>query len=295
MQLKFHELQRQYLRWLSSKAKPYLKSYGLLQTVKFYNRSSILWEPEGKEIIVLAPHMDDEIIGCGGTIYKHLKKGSNVTIVFLTDGRNGSYNLSRLSGAERQQEELNIVKTRKIEAEAALNTLGIKNKIYLDAESYNLSSTLLIQNLLKDILLSVKPDIVYLPFFLEEHPDHRATSQILVDATENLNINFTCAGYEIWTPLFPNCLVKIDDVVEIKKQALECYISQLTDKDFIHSILGLNAYRSITLLDRSINYVEAFLLTSLVEYRKLFKNYCKSDKRNNSIRKNKLIASTHEN
>jgi LmbE family N-acetylglucosaminyl deacetylase len=262
-----------YLKWLSGKAVPYLKTYGLLQTVKFYNRSSIIWEPEGKNILVLAPHMDDEVIGCGGTIHRHLQNGSNVTVVFLTDGRNGSHSLTNLSGKEREEEEKRIVITRKLEAEAALNILGVKSKIYLDTESYNLSSTKLMQQQIKDIILSFKPDLVYLPFFLEEHPDHRATSQILLDATEKLKVNFACLGYEIWTPLFPNCLVKIDNSIDIKKQALLCYKSQLIDKDFIHTIFGLNAYRSITLLENRVGYVEAFLYASLDEYRKLFRNY----------------------
>jgi N-acetylglucosamine malate deacetylase 1 len=288
-------LNGRYLKWLIRKAKPYLKTYGLLQTVKFYNRSTIIWEPEGKEILVLAPHMDDEVIGCGGTLYKHLQKGSNVTVVFLTDGRNGSHSLSQLSGADRENEEKRIIKIRKIEAEAALNILGIKNIIYLDAESYNLSSTKLIQCRLKDILLSIKPDVVYLPFFLEEHPDHRATSQILLDATENLNIKFNCIGYEIWTPLFPNCLVKIDDSIEIKKQALLCYKSQLADKNFVHTIFGLNAYRSMSLLDKTSDYVEAFLFASLDEYRKLFKNYNQPDKKNSDNFKNKLQTLEHGN
>ena len=42
-----------------------------------------------KKIIVLAPHPDDEIIGCGGTIYTYHLRNSEITVVFMTDGGKG--------------------------------------------------------------------------------------------------------------------------------------------------------------------------------------------------------------
>jgi LmbE family N-acetylglucosaminyl deacetylase len=139
-----------------------------------------------------------------------------------------------------------------------------------------LASTNEIRNRLRQILDSIQPDLVYLPFFLEEHPDHRMVSQILSDATEGGHFQFDCSGYEVWTPLFPNCFVNISDTVEIKKQALRQYQSQVSEKDYIHSTMGLNAYRSIALLgSKNSHYVEAFFMAPLDEYRKLYQSYCK--------------------
>ena len=74
------------LRSFSRAARPYLKNVGLLQTAKVFNRSTLIWEPADETVLVLAPHMDDEVIGCGGTIAKHTARGANVTVAFLTDG-----------------------------------------------------------------------------------------------------------------------------------------------------------------------------------------------------------------
>ena len=64
------------------------------------------------------------------------------------------------------------------------------------------------------ILDTERPEIVYLPFFLEEHPDHRAATALLAAAVQDGKHAFQCNGYEVWTPLFPNCFVKIDATIE---------------------------------------------------------------------------------
>jgi LmbE family N-acetylglucosaminyl deacetylase len=222
----------------------------------------------------LAPHMDDEVIGCGGTLYKHIRNGAEVTVVYMTDGRYGNSTLQNLAGEERRRREAEIVETRKREARQAMKILGVKEGIFLDVENDTLASTDEIQNKLRQILDSIQPDLVYLPFFLEEHPDHRAVSQILFDATEGTPFQFDCSGYEVWTPLFPNCFVDINDAVEMKKQALQQYQSQLADKDYIHASLGLNAYRSIA-LEAEKGFVEAFYMAPLRDYRELYGSYCK--------------------
>ena len=82
-------LTRVLLRQFARAARPYLQSYGLLRTSKIFNTSCLVWEPGAEKVMVLAPHMDDETIGCGGTLARHVRAGASVTVVFLTDGRHG--------------------------------------------------------------------------------------------------------------------------------------------------------------------------------------------------------------
>lgn len=248
----------------------------LRRSVRAFVQSSSLYdlpvthcEPEKSRVAVLAPHMDDEVLGCGGTIARHVMAGSEVMVIFLTDGRRGGG--SFLSNDGPPPDPGKIVAVRKAEARRAAQVLGIHDIAFLDAEDSRLRFDTLVAGRLREILERVRPEIVYLPFFLERHPDHRAASAVLVEATRGGGLQFECRGYEVWTPLFPNRLVRIDATLHLKQQALSCYESQLAVTDYMHSSIGLNAYRAISFGDPAVRFVEAFHAAALVDYQRLWR------------------------
>lgn len=264
------------LKRLSRAARPYLQSSGLLQVSGVYNHSAMVWRPGAEKVLVLAPHMDDETIGCGGTLALHAQRGAQITVVFLTDGRNGSSDINVLYGEERERKQQELIELRTTEARAALQRLGAHRMICMDAEDGALEKCEWAAEKLRDVLLKQQPDIVYLPFYLEEHRDHRAATRVLLDAAAGTPLQFQCMGYEVWTPLFPNCLVRIDSTVELKKQALQEYVSQLKQCDYLHASIGLNAHRSAGLINPPGfrgGYAEAFYATPLSQYREQFNEY----------------------
>ena len=231
----------------------------------------VVWEPAGKQVLVLAPHMDDEIIGCGGTLAKHVADGARVVVVFLTDGRQGGARVQELEGEARTRAQIDLVQTRKAEAQCALASLRIQNVKFLDSLDGSLASTPELVSQLSAILDDTCPDLIYLPHFLEAHPDHRAANRLLLKAAGGVRQPCDCLAYEVWTPLWPNCLVEITDTIQIKRQALEHYQSQLADRDYVRAICGLNAYRSLLLPDRSSGYVEAFWRAPLPLYLQVYR------------------------
>jgi LmbE family N-acetylglucosaminyl deacetylase len=241
--------------------------------VKYKN--ALVGMPMGKRVLVLAPHMDDEVIGCGGAICQHVRGGAEVQVIFLTDGRLGSRELLNLSGQQRRQREMAVVATRRQEAECALDVLGVQHRTYWDAEEMQLKSDPALPDKLAHTLQSFRPDLVYLPFFLEEHADHRAVSHILAQASHQVTHHFDCLGYEVWTALFPNYLIEISDVLETKKRALAEYKSQLADSNYMHTALALCAYRSSALLDTG-GYAEAFFAAPVKDYLRLFHEFGES-------------------
>jgi N-acetylglucosamine malate deacetylase 1 len=267
-------LTRVLLKRLSRTARPYLKSSGLLQVSGVYNRSALVWQPGNERVLVLAPHMDDETIGCGGTLALHAQRGAQITVVFLTDGRKGSSALGTLKGAELERGRAELMQTRRREAAQALERLGIQHMVCLDAEDGALSENTWAAERLRAVLLETRPQLVYVPFYLEEHADHRAATRVLLDAAAGTSLDFMCVGYEVWTPLFPNALVRIDETMQVKKAALGEYHSQLAEADYLHACVGLNAHRSAGLLDARGSYAEAFHISSLSEYRDSYARYC---------------------
>jgi LmbE family N-acetylglucosaminyl deacetylase len=261
------------LKQFAKAARPYLQSYGLLRTSKVFNTSALVWEPGAERVLVLAPHMDDETIGCGGALARHVRAGATVHVVFLTDGRHGSGKMASLKGEARQAEEMKLIATRKAEAQRALATLGVQGWTFLDVEDGTLSHDSKVVERLRAVLEAQRPELVYVPCFLEQHPDHYAASRVLLAAAKATSLSFQCIGYEVWTPLFPNCVVRIDDVVELKRRALAEYQSQLAELDYMHSGLGLNAYRSAAFTGNQARFAEAYCSVSLAEYASMFDAY----------------------
>lgn len=224
--------------------------------------------PAAQSVLVLAPHPDDEAIGCGGTLCLHSRDGARVTVAYMTDGRLGSLRLQgdALVGRQRESFQGELIKARKAEAAAAGRILGTGELVFLDFPEGELRRCRDSVRRVADLLVACQPEIVYLPFPADRHRDHVETARIFSGAVGEVTNGCQVFAYEVWSPLYPNCMVDISDVVEIKRQALLQFATQLADNDFIHSILGLNAYRTAFHL-RSRGYAEAFFRCTPREFR----------------------------
>jgi LmbE family N-acetylglucosaminyl deacetylase len=214
-----------------------------------------------RRVLVLSPHPDDDIIGCGGTLYKYHLKGSEITSVYMTDGRKGDpgYN----------EEELVLI--RKEEAKRASAIVGINSLIFLDNRDSELAANSKTIKELSQVIKGIKPDAIFLPFLLDNHPDHIATNSIFVQATKNYNGDVACYGYEVWTPLSaPNCIIDITEQIKIKREALEQFQNQLAQYNFIEAVIGLSRYRGMVHM-LGDKYAEVFVKCSIAEYNRLWR------------------------
>jgi len=231
-----------------------------------------------KQIVVLAPHMDDEVAGCGATLHKHIACGAQVTVVYMTDGRRGSPTLNerRITDKERKTLEDELVVMRKSEVAEAARILGIQNLIFLDHADADLKPVQLIINQIRTILGEKLPEIIYLPSLMDSHCDHWVTNQILYAAISGLTTSEKWLpifrGFEVWTPLPANRLVNISNEIEIKREAISVFATQTAHIDYVRAISSLNAYRSIY-FQRGTGYSEAFYETTPSEFHAIIKAY----------------------
>ena len=226
--------------------------------------------PRVRSVLVLAPHPDDDVIGCGGTLHHHVRSGASVTVVYMTDGRLGDLRLQEdaLQGDERQALQRELVRVRRAEARAAADVLGLGELVFLDYPDGELQRSGRTVGRMRAVLEQYRPDVIYLPFPADRHPDHVETARIFSAAVGEAPDGCQVYAYEVWSPLYPNCMVDISDVAEVKRQALLQFATQVADNDFIHSIFGLNAYRAAFHL-KSRGYAEAFFRCSPCEFRRL--------------------------
>jgi len=193
----------------------------------------------GKKVLVLAPHPDDEIIGCGGSLALHTRAGDPVKVVFLTNGAKGD-----VSGAMDREE---YVALRKNEAVNACAHIGVTDLEFWSYEDRSLAGSPGALLRMIDLLEGFRPELVYVPSPLEFHPDHRATAILFCDAIRSCGFDFDVAFYEVGQPLRVNLLVDITEVLTRKIDAMDAYRSQLKERPYRDICLALNRYRSMTL------------------------------------------------
>lgn len=206
-------------------------------------------------VLVIAPHPDDESLGCGGTLRLHASKRDRVVAVFLTSGELGLKHL-------RREEAWRI---REREASEAAKVLGLAAVVFLRRADWaigeDVSGT---AKTLRPILKREIPKLIYLPHPGEWHPDHRASLAIVRAALRrNGNPSPILRGYEVWTPLAAyDHAENISSVMHCKIRAIRAHKSQLKGKfDYERAVVGLNQFRAA--MSGAGRFAEAFQTLSV--------------------------------
>ena len=188
-------------------------------------------------VVVIAPHPDDESIGCGGTICLHTGRGDRVSVVFLTSGELGLKHLARKSAW----------KIREREAKEAAKILGLSELSFLRVPDWAVGDAVRrTASALRPILKREAPGVIYLPHPAEWHPDHKAALKVVRMALRGWGAGVPLLrGYEVWTPLGEwDHVERIDSVMRRKLKALGAHRSQMNGEfDYARAVQGLNQYR----------------------------------------------------
>lgn len=235
-----------------------ISSIGNVSVGKTWPRPKMEHVSKAQKIMVLSPHPDDDVIGCGGTLKILCENGSIVKTIIFTDGCMGDGTVKDFS----------LVTIRKHEAIAGSKILGYHDLIFLN----NLDTKLRANEKNKDAMLQLlrdfNPEQIFVPSILERHPDHIETAVILAHALQKYVGHPLCYCYEVWSPLFPNTLIDITNKVDDKIKAISAHWSQVTHQNYLDSILGLNAFRAMG-LGYDVKFCEAFYKCSKEEYIKM--------------------------
>lgn len=192
--------------------------------------------------LVIAPHADDEILGCGATISKISKK-EKVYILILTDASKGN---------NKKYSEKYIKNIRK-EALKAHKILGISNTYFHDFPAPKLDQypSFLISDLISKYINKLKPKRVFIPNVNDAHIDHKITHHASLVSLRPINkfVVDEILSYEVlseteWSNennyFSPNLFIKINQSQLNKKiKAFECFKSQIKKVPHPRSIDGI--------------------------------------------------------
>lgn len=199
--------------------------------------------------LVLAPHPDDEVFGCGAAIASLRETGASVTVAIATDGAG-----TEPDPASRRR----IGEERLAESRAALAILGGADVVALGFPDRGLSAAGEPLRAALARLLAGEPGLVMLPSPVEVHPDHRALAEAFL--TLEVPAATTVGFYELSQPIRPNFLLDATRFVERKARAMAAFVSQNQARDYPGFVTGLNAYRRMT-LPAEVTSAEAYWVT----------------------------------
>ena len=219
------------------------------------------------EILVIAPHPDDEVLGCGGIIKKFSSQNLTVNVLIITRGKKGTYSDERIENVRK-------------EAREAHKLLGIKNTVFLDFPAPDLD-TIAISELslaISNEINKLKPDTIFIPHRGDIHHDHKAvfTASLVAARPVNDYIVKRIYSYETlseteWAAPYgddafiPDYFVNISDEFSFKLEAMSCFKSQIRkfpNPRSLKAIESLAQFRGSTV---GFNYAEAFMTIRVIE------------------------------
>jgi LmbE family N-acetylglucosaminyl deacetylase len=216
-----------------------------------------------KKILVVAPHADDETLGCGGTLLKHFNQGDEIYWLIVTDmSLESGFSASQI---QTREDEINNIK-----------------KLYGFKETYRLGFAPALLDIIpmKDIVIAissvienVKPEIIYSVFRNDVHSDHAVVSDGLMAATKSFRhpsikkmlayetLSETEFSLRIDGKSFrPNVFINIEGYLDKKIEIMNCYQSEISEFPFPRSEDAIEAQAKYRGVQAGSKAAEAFML-----------------------------------
>ena len=210
-----------------------------------------------RKILVIAPHPDDETLGCGGTLLRHNFYNDEVNCIFVTNLKKNSKNF------EKRKQEIKLIK----------KNYNFKNLIqgnFITSKLYSYDKTKII-NFFSKIVLKIKPDLLYVPFREDAHSDHRIVYEGISPLFKSFRYPFikeirvyetlseTNFKNSINKNLFePNLYINISKYFKNKVEIMKIYKSEIGLHPFPRSKKSLEALAILRGSYSGHKYAEAF-------------------------------------
>ena len=233
------------------------------QTEQRYHPREMISLEKISSVLCVAPHPDDEVLGCGGLLALLQERQAKVQVLVLTQGELGHAHLQTHLQAETQPAQSQaLAQVRVEESQAAARVLGLPQPKFLQFNDRHLSFTETVTQAIEAQIKAHPIDLLLLPSLSDPHPDHQATALAGLAAVENtlcharaqpLQVLF----YEVGAPLHANAYVDFTSVASKKWAAVQSFKSQLNEQKYESLSRAMAAMRAFGLQPECIA-AEAF-------------------------------------
>jgi LmbE family N-acetylglucosaminyl deacetylase len=220
-----------------------------------------------KTVLVVAAHTDDEALGCGGTIARHVVEGDTVYAVFLADGVT-----SRPDATVKEVEQRNAA------AKRAHKILGVKKTYMLGFPDNRMDSVPLLDIVqkLERVLDEIKPQIIYTHHCGDLNVDHYITHRALLTACRPVPGSsvkeiyaFEVLSATEWNtpgvnPFIPNIFVDISAYINTKLEALKAYEMEMRPEPHSRSIVNAERLAMLRGCSVGLTAAEGFTLVRAI-------------------------------
>ncbi len=225
----------------------------------------------GKNVLIIAAHPDDELLGCAGTVHKLIKNGSKATSLILGEGMKSRGNI-----------EESMLKGLRADTVMANKEIGI-TKVHFEQLPDNQFDSLPLLEVVKVVekyVDEIKPDIIFTHFGGDLNIDHRMTFEAVLTACRPqpgfhhpeiycFEVPSATDYHEIGqcNAFVPNVHVDIEDEINVKIKALAHYQTEMRPFPHSRSLEGIKILAQARGVRVGCAYVEAFVLV-----RKIIRN-----------------------
>lgn len=213
-------------------------------------------------VLVIAPHPDDETLGCGGTLLRHRAEGDEIHWLVVTQ-----------LDTERHSPE--GVQQRDLEIQEVAFAYGFTSTTFLGFETARLDQVGMdvIVSRIGEVVAAVEPEVIYLPFPGDAHTDHRVVFQAAAAAAKWFRYpsvrrvlaceilsetDFGLAPDSI--PFKPNSYVNIGPWLDDKLEIMKRYKSEIATHPFPRSEIGIRALACLRGAQSGFEAAEAFMI-----------------------------------
>jgi len=218
------------------------------------------------KVLVVAPHPDDETLGCGGTLLRHAASGDSVHwLIFTTINEEAGYTPERI---EQRANEINEVASN-YHFETATQLDFVTTRL----DTYPKSDLVMA---VSDVVSNIKPNTIYLPYRNDVHSDHQAVFDAVASCTKSFRYPSVrqVRAYETLsetefsiqpndTGFKPNLWIEIGKFVDQKIEIMKIYKGEMGEHPFPRSEKNIRALATFRGATAGVEYAEAFV--SLIE------------------------------